>query len=201
MPCCPSLTEKTMRWVPVLTPGLLHLCLITSKFLRILNYNSCKRVILELSSYCNLLENTSLVPSQKNKLHSSNYEERKTEQNKTTLCLCANLPRACGLDAVCASDSTSPKKIWENHQGSGRDGEGGKDVTVCMRNCAGWGCSRSKDCHNRLKSWLAGGSDWRAASLCLSHQKEGVAENKYYQIKRIGAKLKSKFLLPHTTEL
>jgi len=81
------------------------------QFLRILNYNSYNRVILELPSYCNLLENTSLMPSQQNKLHNSHYEERKTEQNQTTLCLCANLPRACGLDAACASDSTSPKKI------------------------------------------------------------------------------------------
>lgn len=64
------------------SPGLLHLHLATSKFLRIFNCNSYKKVILELSSYCILLENISLMPSQRNKLHNSNYEERKTEQKQ-----------------------------------------------------------------------------------------------------------------------
>lgn len=69
-----------------------------------------------------------------------------------------------------------------------------------MRNCAGWGCSHSKDCHKGLKSWLGGGGDHRAAALCFSCQKEGAAKNKY-QVKQVGAELKSKFLLPHATEL
>lgn len=59
---------------------------------------------------------------------------RKAKQNKTktTLCLCANLPRTCGLDAVCASDSTSPKKTWERGWASGRGGERDKDGTVSV---------------------------------------------------------------------
>lgn len=59
---------------------------------------------------------------------------RKANQNKTktTLCLCANLPRACGLDAACASDSTSPRKAWERCWASGRCGKRDKDGTVSV---------------------------------------------------------------------
>lgn len=62
----------------------------------------CKflRIVLQLSPYCSLLENTSLMPSQRNKSRYSNSEEGKQNKTKTALCLRANLPHACGLAAV-----------------------------------------------------------------------------------------------------